>query len=283
MESHLYREPGPFLEVASSYLASEPLTTNVLGTHTEAAARGERDVGEEDVWLTLLEGGSVVGVAMRTRPHNLFVSRLAGAAAPELVRRLVEEGVSLPGVNGERDAVEAVAAAWCERTGGRSTTVTSMRMYRLGELRPPGGVAGEARSMQEGDIGLVAGWLGDFHAEAMEHAPVPDARGDAERHELAGDLVLWCAEGRPVSLAAFHAPAAGVARIGPVFTPVGERRRGYGGAVSASATARALELGATHVVLYADLANVTANRIYQAIGYLADHEAEERRLDLPSE
>jgi hypothetical protein len=41
-------------------------------------------------------------------------------------------------------------------------------------------------------------------------------------------------------------------------------------------TQAALDAGAVQVVLYADLANPTSNAIYQNIGYLPDHDAEER-------
>jgi predicted GNAT family acetyltransferase len=63
-----------------------------------------------------------------------------------------------------------------------------------------------------------------------------------------------------------------------VYTPPAYRRRGYGAAVTAHATAAALAAGAEHVVLYTDLSNPTSNSIYQKIGFVPDHEAEERDL-----
>jgi predicted GNAT family acetyltransferase len=77
-------------------------------------------------------------------------------------------------------------------------------------------------------------------------------------------------------MAAVTAPAAGVARVGPVYTPPAHRRRGHGSAVTAAATTAAIAGGAEDVVLYTDLANATSNAIYQAIGYRPDHDAEER-------
>jgi predicted GNAT family acetyltransferase len=73
--------------------------------------------------------------------------------------------------------------------------------------------------------------------------------------------------GAPVSLAARTATAAGVARVAPVYTPADQRRRGYGAAVTAACTADALARGASEVVLFTDLANPTANSIYQSIGF----------------
>lgn len=67
--------------------------------------------------------------------------------------------------------------------------------------------------------------------------------------------------------------AAGVARVGPVYTPPEQRRQGYGAAVTAACTSDALDRGASDVVLFTDLANPTSNAIYQQIGYrpLCDH------------
>ena len=67
-----------------------------------------------------------------------------------------------------------------------------------------------------------------------------------------------------------------MARVGAVYTPPAYRRRGYGAAVTAKATAAALSAGADHVVLYPDLANPTSNSVYQSIGYKPAHDAEER-------
>ena len=65
-----------------------------------------------------------------------------------------------------------------------------------------------------------------------------------------------------------------------MYTPSEHRRRGYGAAVTAHATQAALDGGAAQVVLYTDLANPTSNAIYQSIGYIPDHNAEELRFVL---
>ena len=54
-----------------------------------------------------------------------------------------------------------------------------------------------------------------------------------------------------------------------VYTPPAERGRGYGAAVSAGVTRRALADGADTCMLYADVANDTSNGIYRRIGYRA--------------
>jgi predicted GNAT family acetyltransferase len=74
-------------------------------------------------------------------------------------------------------------------------------------------------------------------------------------------------------MACRHRTAAGVARVGPVFTPPEHRRHGYGAAVTAACTRDALERDADDVVLFTDLDNPTSNAIYQRLGYLpvSDH------------
>jgi predicted GNAT family acetyltransferase len=81
--------------------------------------------------------------------------------------------------------------------------------------------------------------------------------------------VLWEVDGAPVSMAMLRVPAAGVSRIGPVFTPRDKRGHGYGSAVTAAAAQLAHRSGTPDVVLFADLANPTSNAIYQRIGFEA--------------
>jgi predicted GNAT family acetyltransferase len=112
-----------------------------------------------------------------------------------------------------------------------------------------------------------------FEAEtAQEEDFDPDL---AARGRLAsGDLWFWLDDEQPVALAGRSRPAAGVARVGPVYTPPASRGRGYGSAVTAAATQSAVGDGAEQVVLYTDLSNPTSNAIYQQIGYVEDHDAQ---------
>jgi predicted GNAT family acetyltransferase len=108
-----------------------------------------------------------------------------------------------------------------------------------------------------------------FFTETFGH-PRDDDAGDAfvDTANRVGDrFVLWTVDGTPVSMAMLRAPAAGVSRIGTVFTPAGERGHGYGSAVTAAASELAHRSGTADVVLFADLANPTSNKIYQRIGF----------------
>jgi predicted GNAT family acetyltransferase len=276
MRVHLHESARQFLIDADALLQADPFSTNVIAVVAGRAATGaESDSG--NLWPTIKDDrGRLVGVAMHTPPHRLFVSRMPSEAAASLARALADAGRDLPGVNGAVESTSVFAQTWTARSGRPSAVVTAMRMYRLAELVLREGVPGEAAVANAADVELIAGWFAAFHDEAQPNAPVGDWRALVQRRITARQIHLWRDNGAFVALAGVSAPAAGVARVGPVFTLPRWRRRGYGAAITGHATAAALTAGARHVVLYADLANPTSNSIYQQIGYRPDHDAEER-------
>lgn len=142
---------------------------------------------------------------------------------------------------------------------------------------------GLARPVEPGDHELVIEWMHDFAVEAGLH--VQPSR-DAIRADLAGGgappLWLWEFEGEPVSLGG-HAPivstpAGTVARIGPIYTPLMRRGRGYGSAITHHLAA-ALSDECAIVMLYTDATNETSNRIYEHLGFVAVAEWVEIAVD----
>jgi predicted GNAT family acetyltransferase len=57
-----------------------------------------------------------------------------------------------------------------------------------------------------------------------------------------------------------------VARIGPVYTPPEERRKGYAGQLTAAVSSQLLEQG-IGPMLFTDATNPTANAVYTRLGY----------------
>jgi len=278
MRVHVHDGAVRSLAAADPFFRSDPFSANVIAVLATRIAAGTQPDSHDYLWATVDDGDSeVLGVAMHTPPHSLFMSHMPQEAAAALSSALAGAGRNLPGVNGACESTVTFAEVWAARTGQASSTVTAMRMYRLGELSRARQVPGAASlAAAPGDVELVAAWFAAFHDEARPHAPVEDWAAFAERRLAAGQLHLWHDRGLPVALAGVSAPTAGVVRVGPVYTPPRFRRQGYGAAVTAEATAAALAGGAKHVVLYTDLANPTSNSIYQAIGYRPDHDADER-------
>ncbi len=276
MDVRVLNDVSVFAEVADTFLRQEKFSANVIATNVDAIRRGVRPAPVGAAWMVVEDSGDVRGIAMHTPPFPLFLPRLDAQVVNSLAHALADACRPLPGVNGERVSVTRFADAWLDRTGQPSQRLTSMRMYVLGELHPRAGVPGEARPARNADAGLVAHWVSAFHQEAAPSRPSDDWPTWARRRIAQGDVWMWIDGGEPVSMAAKSAAAAAVSRVGPVYTPPDRRRRGYGAAVTAATSRAAIDGGAEHVVLYTDLANPISNSIYQAIGYVPDHDAEER-------
>ena len=227
--------------------------------------------GDDALLVTMWHAGMAVGAALQTPPYPLACNgipeRLHRSAAREMARVRPE----LSGVRGTRDRALAFADAWHAVTGRGGVVTTEERLYRLGALQPPTGISGEAREAALADTPLLVDWLEHFFVETSSHHRDEAAgRRFVDNANAVGDrFVLWVDDGVPVSMAMLRAPAAGVSRIGPVFTPQRTRGRGYGSAVTAAAAELARRAAVDEVVLFADLANATSNGIYQRIGFAA--------------
>ncbi len=77
------------------------------------------------------------------------------------------------------------------------------------------------RDATRADRALLVDWVELFFVQTFSHQR-NDAAGErfVDNANSVGDrFVLWEDDGTPVSMAMLRAPAAGVSRIGPVFTP----------------------------------------------------------------
>jgi GNAT superfamily N-acetyltransferase len=211
-------------------------------------------------------GGDVAAVVLHTPPYPLLLGGLPAGSAPELAALLADVGRQLPGVNSQEDDAARFAVAWREETGIGYATFRRSRLHRLADLVPPDPMPdGEPRVAGEADRDLLERWFRAFAGELNDlTGPQPDAVSDRLSY---GGLTLWESQGRPVAMAGHVRPAAGVVRVGPVYTPRDLRGRGYGGAVTAVVTSAASAAGAREVVLFTDLANPTSNALYRRLGY----------------
>ena len=155
-------------------------------------------------------------------------------------------------------AAAAVAGRWAEHRAVPAVPVEGQRIYRLGELRHPTGVAGALRLAGDHDRERLVAWARGFLDETGMHALAPDDLLD--RH-LARGLRLWETD-EPVSMAVVPPPAGGVSRIRFVSTPrstAAGRRRACVAALSARVTA-----DGAGCMLYTQLPNPTSKRCTEA-------------------
>jgi predicted GNAT family acetyltransferase len=258
-----------YLAAAGDFLRSRPVRNTMLLAAAETLrARGSSAFGEIAPlfgwWRS--SGGAAQSAFQHTPPFPALLTPLPAGSAEPLARALKARRRQLAGVNAEQGDAAAFAAAWGQLTGATSRVSRRSRLLRLEELIPPAPhPAGAARVAGAGDRDLLESWFAAFAAEIGDVARrIPAAVED--RLSYSG-LTLWEAGGSAVSLAGVTRPAAGVVRVGPVYTPPGQRRRGYAGAATAAVSQEALDAGVKEVALFTDLANPTSNALYQSLGY----------------
>ncbi|WP_447039100.1 GNAT family N-acetyltransferase [Streptomyces sp. DSM 118878] len=268
---------GVFLTRAHEFLRSAPaLHTTLLSVTDTLRVRGLPVYGDGAPLFGTYAGadGTVRGALVRTPPRRPLLSPLSdlGPEAPEaalaLAERLAEVSPDLPGVTAERATAEMFAQAWERHTGTGVSVGLRQRLYRLGTLTPPEPAPpGAPRVATAADRALLARWHEAF-GEAVGERTAMAAEEWAEDRIAYGGVTLWEApDGTPVAMAGVTRRIAGQVRVTPVYAPADLRRRGYGGAVTATVTRAALDAGAGEVLLFTDLANPTSNGLYQRLGY----------------
>jgi GNAT superfamily N-acetyltransferase len=261
-----------FLAAAGEYLWRERARNTVILTVSEQlrvnpARYSAHPSGEPLLGWWTDEAGAVGGAFLHTPPHPVLLTAVASDVASELARTL--DGRPLAGVNGYTEAAESFAASWQAATsGGQVAVERRLRLYRLGDLVAPES-DGTGRVATDADAGLATDWFTAFADEVRDEEERAD-QAVAVRDKLSHQgILLWEADGAPVSMACVTRQIAGMIRVGPVYTPPDLRGHGYASAVTADVSRRAREAGADEVLLYTDLANPTSNSIYQNIGYRA--------------
>jgi predicted GNAT family acetyltransferase len=254
-----------FREIAEPLYRRDPIANTIELTLLAAGA-----FPDDSLLLTMWSDGTPVGAALQTPPYPLACNAIPIGVAGAVVTELVTQRPDLSAVRGDRSTAMAFADEWRAITGREARVSTEERLYRLGTLRAPENVSGTTRLASDDDRDLLAVWVHWFFTDAFGSGRNRDGETFVDDANQVGHrFVLWELEGAPVSMAMLRVPAAGVSRIGPVFTPRDQRGNGYGSAVTAAACALAHRGGTPDVVLFADLANPTSNAIYQRIGFEA--------------
>lgn len=253
--------PAELLLRCRQLLDADPVSTSVVATVATAQVRRGEDRGTY-LWLEHDEEPVAVGVLLPGSPVALSDCTDAGAAA--VAEALLRAGHCVAGASGPAGAAWAFVRRWEALTGVTVARGMAQGVYVCDQVRPPAGVVGAARAAGTEDLPTVFGWFQQFATEAGLDPPsdpgVSTMVGEGRVH-------LWLdPSGDPVSMVVERTSEAGMARLGPVWTPVVYRRRGYASALTAHVTATVHARG-HRAMLFTDLDNATSNGIYQAIGY----------------
>ncbi|MGH2916294.1 MAG: GNAT family N-acetyltransferase [Solirubrobacteraceae bacterium] len=276
-------DPSLFAAAARPFLEAR-VEHNLLATVVTAVLAG-RHRGTPPMLVRCLDDQDrLTAVAIRTPPWPMLPSELDGDGARALTALWLDRDPACAGVTAPAATARAIAAAWAQLTGvvttcGRRTAMHSLQAV----VDPPRRAPGRLRAARRRELGLLAEW---WRAAVREMNSPGHAAAEAEAMLSArlddGCLWLWeDAVGEPVSMVGVNAAVAGVVRVGPVYTPPQQRRRGYAGAAVAAVSRRMLGGGAHTCALFTDLANPTSNKIYAELGYRRLSDWEEHLFSAP--
>jgi predicted GNAT family acetyltransferase len=265
---HFTNDPGRVLADGSGLLESDPVAHNVVLTllhrRVEAPEPGR-------YWIVETDGEPAGVVFQSPLSFAATLTPMPMGAVAAVVDTIVEQHVALPGVNGDAATAARFAGHWTERTKSAARPVQGQRVYEVERVIPARPAGGELRRAVASDRDPLVAMFNAFSAESGEGLPPQDPYEVVDRRVRAGQLWLWDDDGS-VSMAGVTEPVAGVARIGPVYTPPGRRGSGYASALVAEMSAGVLAAG-NRCILYTDMGNPVSNSVYRGIGYRAVSEA----------
>jgi predicted GNAT family acetyltransferase len=246
-----------------------------------ATLQRQPEVYAEGAYLAVvMEGDAIVTAALRTPPYNLVLARVADGTDTAAAHALLASDAracygTLPGASGPAALTRSFAEVWHALTGEPYQRVLHEYLYRLDRLVPPSAVPGQLRRASEADHPLLEEWIVAFNDEALggvEHMNPARWVTNALSFDTRG-LYLW-EDDVVVAMAGWSGPTAHGIRIGPVYTPPDQRRRGYAGACVGALSQLLLDEGRDFCVLYTDASNPTSNHVYQMLGYQRIMEAD---------
>ena len=254
---------GQFL---SAHEAEHNLALGLLGRLRDAP----RLYGFEPTFVVAEEDGALAGCLLRTPPHGAVLSRFTSLEAVDTIAAAAFEiEAELPGAVGPADVVARFADTWSGSTGVGTRIAIRQRIHAASAVNDLHRAPGRMREADPGDLPTVLGWLQAFADEALGeavHAEGAEAMYRSRAADPDGAWLIWD-DGGPVSLAAYGNPTPNGTRVGPVYTPPGQRGHGYATSLVAELTADRLQTGLAFCALFTNLANPTSNAIYARIGY----------------
>jgi predicted GNAT family acetyltransferase len=266
MKVHGFTDANQFYQRVKNYLMNQEALHNLLLGICHGLIDDPENFQEPTYLATVEKEDKIIAVAMRTPPRNLVLSEIQDITAIQpLIQDVYSQFPSLPGVIGLTSESESFVLAWHTLTNQTYQLKLALRTFQLKEVQQIPSVTGYLRQAVTADKELLIKWYQAFCLEALGET-VLDAEPWVDTVLKKGRAYLW-QDKVPVSIACSGSLTPNGVRINMVYTPVEYRRRGYATASVAALSQSLLNQGHQFCFLFTDLANPTANHIYQNIGY----------------
>jgi predicted GNAT family acetyltransferase len=272
-------DPHEFLARAGSFLGEYEAANSLPFGISNTLIRSP-EAFPSHYFALVHENEHILLASLMTPPNNLILAFIPGAEAlgEELDQALgllacdvQSDYPQLPGVMAQHGVAERFARRWQAISGQGYEVWFHERAFSLSAVRPLTYASGELIRATAADRDLLVRWTLDFGLEALGDGDLAEAERTVDARLVTDDpqargLYLWV-DGAPVSFAGYAGPTPHGIRVGPVYTPPELRGRGYASALVAQMSQALLDGGRSFCFLFTNLANPTANHIYEEIGY----------------
>lgn len=255
-----------FQNKVKDYLLQNEAKHNLLLGVIQSLIVDPNRYGSEPYLVVVENEQTIIGVAIRTPPYGLLLSRMEDLAAGEAISQdLYHHQQSLPAVSSFPREAKAFSQVWKTLTHQSDHLTMDLLIHQLTEVKPIPQSSGFLRLATESDRSFLIRWHDDFTQEVMHTTPINSERIiDSNLSE--NSLYIW-QDVVPVSMACGKGLPPNGGRIGPVYTPANYRRKGYASSCVAALSQNLLDQGCQACFLFTDKDNPTSNHIYQTIGY----------------
>ncbi|QLE41358.1 GNAT family N-acetyltransferase [Nostoc sp. C052] len=253
-----------FWHCTQAYLLQHQVENNVLLSILHTLLHNPERYLSKPYLAIVQTSGEILAVAIRTPPQKLILSKAQNMDALQLIAQDLRQE-QLPGSMGLATEAEIFSQTWQRLTGQFYQRSVVMKIYQLTAVQRVSTARGYLRLATESDRSLLIEWLSAFLSE-IDQAVSEDVEHQVDNRLKEQNTYFWV-DSTPVSVASSKQLLATIGRINLAYTPPEYRRQGYATACVAALSQKLLDQGCRHCFLIANLANPTANHIYQAIGY----------------
>jgi uncharacterized protein len=214
-----------------------------------------------------LDGNVLLALMVPPYPIVLFAKgKISNEAYQMLASFLEEKNIELTSIVAPNHLSQSFVNCLVANKYYRVKELTKMRFFRLEKVKPTRRSSGKLRLAQKEDVAFLKFWI----PTAVKEMLGDEIDGEKKAFSMIEEERLYIWEDKyPVSMVAKTRPTFSDITLSMVYTPQEYRKKGYASASVAALSQLLLDEGYRYCTLFTDLANPTANKIYQEIGYEA--------------
>lgn len=262
-------DANSFLDLSRSHLMNAEAENNLLLSSAWTLARSSAVRSAKLSFFNCVSGNQVVGSALNATERRLLISQTSDEAATFMGREMARRGTRLRGILGPVSSAEAFGRAYALEADQPMRPRLWQRILKLDSpvadsLVPQ--CPGLARLAKEKDHRQLLQWSLKFVAECGLDERAEETKEVIRRYLENKQLYVWENQGI-VAMAGWGGLTPNGVRVNMVYTDPSARGRGYASTLVHYLGRKLFSEGHRFCFLFTDARNLSANRIYERLGY----------------